>query len=119
MHGAIAENRSVYHIHEDRRGGLPPGWRTSTELMYRMYGMPFLQEQKNGDAAKAGPSEAVLGLAGIVPLEGKKRIFRGALQCLCVCFPCSTSLYSLNRSVTASIIRRTAGDLRMSLCTSK
>ena len=27
MHGAIAENRSVYDIHEDR-----PGWRTSTEL---------------------------------------------------------------------------------------
>jgi len=29
-----------------------------------MCGMPILQEQKIGDAAKAGPSEAALGLAG-------------------------------------------------------
>jgi len=27
-----------------------------------MYGMPILQEQKIGDTAKAGPSEAALGL---------------------------------------------------------
>jgi hypothetical protein len=32
MHGAIVENRSVRVVHEDRRGGLPWGWRTSTEL---------------------------------------------------------------------------------------
>ncbi len=38
-----AENRSVYKIRED----------LSTVVMYRMYGMPILQEQKIGDAAIA------------------------------------------------------------------
>jgi hypothetical protein len=38
-----AHKAAVYmQIHEDR-----PGWRTSTELMYRMYCMPILQEQKS------------------------------------------------------------------------
>jgi hypothetical protein len=32
MHGAIAENRSVRVVHEDRLGGIPSDWRTSTEL---------------------------------------------------------------------------------------
>ena len=52
---ARAENRSVYGIHEDR-----PGWRTSTELMYRRYCMPispkaptFGAGAKIGDAAIA------------------------------------------------------------------
>jgi hypothetical protein len=43
------ENRSEHEVHEDR-----PGWRTSTELMYWMYGMSILQEHKIGDAAIAG-----------------------------------------------------------------
>jgi hypothetical protein len=44
-------------VHEDR-----PGWRTSTELMYRRYGMPMLQEQTS-----------------VTPQSQKKRIFRGSL----------------------------------------
>jgi hypothetical protein len=47
---ARAENRSVYEIHEDR-----PGWRTSKELMYRMYGMPISPKAPTfGAGAKIG-----------------------------------------------------------------
>ena len=49
--GARAENRSVYVNHED----------SSTEVIYRMYCMPILQEQKS-----------------VTQPSRKKCIFRGA-----------------------------------------
>jgi hypothetical protein len=57
MPGAIAENRSVRVVHEDRLGGIPWGWRSSTELTRQ----------------KLAPTK-------IEWVSRKKCIFRGALK---------------------------------------
>jgi hypothetical protein len=60
---ARTENRSVYDIHEEslpRERSECFGY-SSTELMYRMYGMPVLHGAKTGDAAGVAQGCAVYG----------------------------------------------------------